>query len=148
LFRTASIAADAVHANFVFQERIDPMSETKFSKDHEYIRIEGDVGTIGITDYAQSQLGDVVFVELPALGKTLAKGTEAAVVESVKAASEVYAPVSGTVTEVNKALEGAPATINDDPEGAGWFMKIKLSNPSELSELMTEADYKAFVASL
>lgn len=124
------------------------MSETKFSKDHEYVRIEGDVGTIGITDYAQSQLGDVVFVELPALGKTLAKGVEAAVVESVKAASEVYAPVSGTVTEVNKALEGAPATINDDPEGAGWFMKITLSNPSELSELMTEADYKSFVASL
>jgi len=124
------------------------MSETKFSKDHEYIRIDGDVGTIGITDYAQSQLGDVVFVELPALGKTLAKGVEAAVVESVKAASEVYAPVSGTVTEVNKALEGAPATINDDPEGAGWFMKITLSNPSELSELMTEADYKSFVASL
>lgn len=124
------------------------MSETKFSKDHEYVRIEGDVGTIGITDYAQSQLGDVVFVELPALGKTLSKGAEAAVVESVKAASEVYAPVSGTVTEVNKALEGAPATINDDPEGAGWFMKITLSNPSELSELMTEADYKSFVASL
>jgi glycine cleavage system H protein len=149
LFRTVSIAANAVISCYiVFKERIDPMSETKFSKDHEYIRIEGDVGTIGITDYAQGQLGDVVFVELPAPGKTLTKGAEAAVVESVKAASEVYAPVSGTVTEVNKALEGAPATINDDPEGAGWFMKIKLSNPSELSELMTEADYKTFVASL
>ncbi len=124
------------------------MSETRYSKDHEYIRIEGDVGTVGISDYAQSQLGDVVFVELPATGKTLSKGAEAAVVESVKAASEVYAPVSGEVTAVNSALEKAPGTINEDPQGEGWFMKIKLTNPSELGDLMSEADYKAYLASL
>ena len=124
------------------------MSETHYSKDHEYIRIEGDVGIVGISDYAQSQLGDVVFVELPATGKALSKGAEAAVVESVKAASEVYAPVSGEVTAVNSALEKAPGTINEDPQGEGWFMKIKLSNPSELGDLMSEADYKTYLASL
>ena len=124
------------------------MSETRYSKDHEYIRIEGDVGIVGISDYAQSQLGDVVFVELPATGKALSKGAEAAVVESVKAASEVYAPVSGEVTAVNSALEKAPGTINEDPQGEGWFMKIKLSNPSELGDLISEADYKTYLASL
>jgi glycine cleavage system H protein len=124
------------------------MSETRYSKDHEYIRIEGDVGIVGISDYAQSQLGDVVFVELPASGKALSKGAEAAIVESVKAASEVYAPVSGEVTAVNSALEKAPGTINEDPQGEGWFMKIKLSNPSELGDLMSEADYKTYLASL
>jgi glycine cleavage system H protein len=124
------------------------MSETRYSKDHEYIRIEGDVGIVGISDYAQSQLGDVVFVELPATGKALSKGAEVAVVESVKAASEVYAPVSGEVTAVNSALEKAPGTINEDPQGEGWFMKIKLSNPSELGDLMSEADYKTYLASL
>jgi glycine cleavage system H protein len=124
------------------------MSETRYSKDHEYIRIEGDVGIVGISDYAQSQLGDVVFVELPATGKALSKGAEAAIVESVKAASEVYAPVSGEVTAVNSALEKAPGTINEDPQGEGWFMKIKLSNPSELGDLMSEADYKTYLASL
>ena len=124
------------------------MSETRYSKDHEYIRIEGDVGIVGISDYAQSQLGDVVFVELPATGKALSKGAEAAVVESVKAASEVYAPVSGEVTAVNSALEKAPGTINEYPQGEGWFMKIKLSNPSELGDLMSEADYKTYLASL
>ncbi|MEY3596795.1 MAG: glycine cleavage system protein [Pseudomonadota bacterium] len=124
------------------------MSETRYSKDHEYIRVEGDVGIVGISDYAQSQLGDVVFVELPATGKALSKGAEAAVVESVKAASEVYAPVSGEVTAVNSALEKAPGTINEDPQGEGWFMKIKLSNPSELGDLMSEADYKTYLASL
>ncbi len=124
------------------------MSETRYSKDHEYIRVEGDVGVVGISDYAQSQLGDVVFVELPATGKALSKGAEAAVVESVKAASEVYAPVSGEVTAVNSALEKAPGTINEDPQGEGWFMKIKLSNPSELGDLMSEADYKTYLASL
>ena len=124
------------------------MSETRYSKDHEYIRVEGDVGIVGISDYAQSQLGDVVFVEVPATGKALSKGAEAAVVESVKAASEVYAPVSGEVTAVNSALEKAPGTINEDPQGEGWFMKIKLSNPSELGDLMSEADYKAYLASL
>ena len=124
------------------------MSETRYSKDHEYIRVEGDVGIVGISDYAQSQLGDVVFVELPATGKALSKGAEAAVVESVKAASEVYAPVSGEVTAVNSALEKAPGTINEDPQGEGWFMKIKLSSPSELGDLMSEADYKTYLASL
>ena len=124
------------------------MSETRYSKDHEYIRIEGDVGIVGISDYAQSQLGDVVFVELPATGKALSNGAEAAIVESVKAASEVYAPVSGEVTAVNSALEKAPGTINEDPQGEGWFMKIKLSNPSELGDLMSEADYKTYLASL
>jgi len=124
------------------------MSETRYSKDHEYIRVEGDVGIVGISDYAQSQLGDVVFVELPATGKALSKGAEAAVVESVKAASEVYAPVSGEVTAVNSALEKAPGTINEDLQGEGWFMKIKLSNPSELGDLMSEADYKTYLASL
>ena len=124
------------------------MGDTKYTKDHEYIRMDGDVAIVGISDYAQSQLGDVVFVELPKLGKALSKGDEAAVVESVKAASEVYAPVSGEVTEINAALEGQPGAINEDPEGSGWFMKVKLSDPSELAGLMSEADYKAYLASI
>jgi glycine cleavage system H protein len=124
------------------------MSETRFTKDHEYIRIDGDVGTVGITDYAQSQLGDVVFVELPQVGKALAKGGEAAVVESVKAASEIYAPVSGEVVEVNSDLEGTPATVNDDPLGKGWFVKLRLNNPGELEGLMTQDQYNDFVANL
>src|SRR3954451_1691721 len=105
---------------------------TRYTKDHEYIRIEGDTGTVGISDYAQSQLGDVVYVELPAVGKSLSTGAEAAVVESVKAASEVYAPVSGEVTAVNSALEGAPGTVNEEPAGRGWFFKMRLANASEL----------------
>jgi len=124
------------------------MGETKYTKDHEYIRLEAGIALIGISDYAQSQLGDVVFVELPKLGKALAKGDEAAIVESVKAASEVYAPVSGEVVEVNAALEAQPGTINEDPEGSGWFMKIKLSDPSEVTGLMNEADYKAYLAAI
>ena len=124
------------------------MGETKYTKDHEYIRIEGDVAILGISDYAQSQLGDVVFVDLPKPGKKLSKGDEAAVVESVKAASEVYAAVSGEVVAVNDALEAQPGTINEEPEGAGWFLKLKLSDPTELSSLMNEADYKAYLASL
>lgn len=120
---------------------------TRYSKDHEYVRLEGDVAVIGISTYAQEQLGDVVFVELPEVGKTVAQGKEAAVVESVKAASEVYAPVSGEVVEVNSELESAPATVNEDAEGKGWFLKLKLSNPAEFDALMSEADYKAFVAS-
>jgi len=124
------------------------MGDTKYTKDHEYIRMDGDVAIVGISDYAQSQLGDVVFVELPKLGKTLSKGDEAAVVESVKAASEVYAPVSGEVAEINSALEAQPGAINEDPEGSGWFMKVKLSDPSELAGLMSEADYKAYLASI
>ncbi|MGO4403197.1 glycine cleavage system protein GcvH [Bosea sp. RAF48] len=124
------------------------MAETRYSKDHEYIRIEGDVGTVGISDYAQSQLGDVVFVELPTVGKALTKGGEAAVVESVKAASEVYAPVSGEVVEVNAELEGAPGTVNEDPAGKGWFLKIKIKDAAELDGLMNEAEYQNYVKTL
>src|SRR3954454_6640593 len=124
------------------------MSETRYTKDHEYVRIDGDVGTVGITDYAQSQLGDVVFVELPQVGKAIAKGGEAAVVESVKAASEVYAPVSGEVVEVNGDLEGTPATVNEDPLGRGWFLKLRLSDPGELQGLMTQDQYNDFIAGL
>ncbi|WP_460449238.1 glycine cleavage system protein GcvH [Alsobacter sp. SYSU BS001988] len=120
----------------------------KFTKDHEYVRVEGDAGVVGITDYAQQQLGDVVFVELPAVGKTIAKGTEAAVVESVKAASEVFAPVSGEVLEVNSELEGAPGVVNEDPLGRGWFVKLRIADPAELDGLMGEDEYKALVASL
>ncbi len=124
------------------------MSTTRYTKDHEYIRVDGDTGVVGITDYAQSQLGDVVYVELPAVGKAVEKGGEAAVVESVKAASEVYAPVSGEVVEVNGDLEGAPATINEDPSGKGWFMKIRLKDASELDALMSQEDYDAYVKSI
>lgn len=124
------------------------MSEMKYTDDHEWIRIEGDIGTVGITDYAQSQLGDIVFVEVPEAGKTVAKGDEAAVVESVKAASEVYAPLDGEVTEANEALADDPALVNSDPMGAGWFYKIRLADPSQLDGLMDEAAYKAHVESL
>jgi glycine cleavage system H protein len=121
---------------------------TRYTKDHEYIRVEGDAGIVGISDYAQGQLGDVVFVELPSVGKNLSKGDEAAVVESVKAASEVYAPVSGEVLEVNSELEASPGTVNEDPAGRGWFMKIRLTNESELDGLMTEEQYQEFVKSI
>ncbi|ANY77838.1 glycine cleavage system protein H [Microvirga ossetica] len=121
---------------------------TRYTKDHEYIRVEGDAGIVGISDYAQSQLGDVVFVELPSVGKTLSKGDEAAVVESVKAASEVYAPVSGEVVDVNRDLEAAPGTVNEDPAGRGWFMKIRLMDPNELDGLLTEEQYQEFVKSI
>ena len=120
----------------------------RYTKEHEYIRVEGDTGVVGITDYAQGQLGDVVFVELPEVGRTVAKGAEAAVVESVKAASEVYAPVSGEVIAVNDELEGAPGTVNEDPTGRGWFLKLKVENPSELDDLMTEEQYREFVESI
>jgi glycine cleavage system H protein len=121
---------------------------TRYTKDHEYVRVEGDTGTVGITDYAQQQLGDVVYVELPAVGKAVSKGGEAAVVESVKAASEVYAPVSGEVVAVNSDLEGAPGTINEDPAGRGWFMKIKLKDQGELDGLMSEEQYQEFLKSI
>lgn len=124
------------------------MSETRYLKSHEYIRIEGETGVVGITDYAQSALGDVVYVELPVVGAALKAGAEAAVVESVKAASEVYTPVSGTVTEVNSALESNSGLINEDPEGGAWFFKIKLSNPSEINELMTQDSYKDFLSTI
>jgi glycine cleavage system H protein len=124
------------------------MAEMRYTNEHEWVRLEGDIATVGITDYAQSQLGDVVYVELPVVGKAVTKGGEAAVVESVKAASEVYAPVSGTIEAANDALTGNPALINKSPTGEGWFMKIKISNKSELDELMDEAAYKKFVAGL
>ncbi|HYM98735.1 MAG TPA: glycine cleavage system protein GcvH [Aestuariivirgaceae bacterium] len=122
------------------------MSTVRYTKEHEWIKVDGDTATIGITDHAQQQLGDVVFVELPAVGKRLAKGGDAAVVESVKAASEVYAPVSGDVIEVNASIVAAPSMINQDPENSAWFMKIRLADKSELDGLFDEASYKAFVA--
>lgn len=122
------------------------MSDLKFSEDHEWIRVEGDIGTVGITDHAQEQLGDVVFVEVPEVGMTAAKDEQVAVVESVKAASEIFAPVSGEIVEGNAVLADAPETVNSDPYGAGWFFKIKLSDPSELEKLMDEDAYKAFAS--
>jgi glycine cleavage system H protein len=119
-----------------------------YTEDHEWIEVDGDTATVGITDYAQIQLGDIVFAEVPATGATLKKGGDAAVVESVKAASDVYAPVSGAVIEGNDALEGDPALVNSDPEGEGWFFKLTLSDISELDSLMDAAAYKAFVDGL
>ena len=119
-----------------------------YTKDHEWIEVDGDTATVGITDYAQGQLGDIVFAEVPAVGSTLEKGGDAAVVESVKAASDVYAPVSGTVTEGNAALGDEPALVNSDPEGGGWFFKLSLSDVGELGGLMDETAYKAFVDGL
>ncbi|MCG5239038.1 glycine cleavage system protein GcvH [Azospirillum doebereinerae] len=121
------------------------MMTVKYTKDHEWVRVEGDVGTVGVSDFAQHQLGDVVFVELPDVGRTLEKGKEAAVVESVKAASDVFSPVSGEVIEVNHDLENEPARVNTGAQTEGWFFKLRLSNPSELDGLMDEAAYKAFV---
>ena len=119
-----------------------------FTEDHEWIDVDGETGTVGISDYAQGQLGDIVFVDVPDEGKQLAKGDEAAVVESVKAASDVYSPVSGTVIEGNPALADEPALVNTDPEAEGWFYKITLTNAGELDALMDEAAYDAFVAKL
>ncbi|WP_315759990.1 glycine cleavage system protein GcvH [Sphingomonas sp. Y38-1Y] len=119
-----------------------------FTDEHEWIEVEGDTATVGITDYAQAQLGDIVFVEVPEQGRDVAKGGEAAVVESVKAASDVYAPVTGTVVEGNAALTDDPSLVNSDPEGAGWFFKLTLGDRGELDGLMDEAAYKAFVATL
>ena len=124
------------------------MASVKYSQEHEWISVEGDLGTIGITPYAQEQLGDVVFVELPQAGRKVAKGEACAVVESVKAASDIYAPVSGEVTEANPALADAPGDVNAEPMGKGWFFKLRLSNKSELDGLMDEAAYAAFVKSL
>ena len=124
------------------------MSVVKYTKDHEWVAVDGDVGTVGITDYAQSQLGDVVFVELPEEGRSLERGGEAAVVESVKAASEVYAPVTGTVVEANEALAAEPALVNAEPETGGWFFKVKLADPTELDGLMDAGAYKAYVEGL
>ena len=119
-----------------------------FTKEHEWIRVDGDVATVGISDHAQEALGDIVFAEVPDAGKSLAKGDDAAVVESVKAASDVYSPVGGEVTEGNSAIADDPSLINRDPEGDGWFFKLKLSNPTELDGLMSEADYREWVKTL
>lgn len=124
------------------------MAETRYSKEHEWIRLDGEVATVGISDYAQSQLGDIVFVEVPEKGRKLTKGGEAAVVESVKAASEVYAPVSGEVTEGNAALTANPALVNSAAQGDGWFFKMKVANKAELAELMDEAAYQAYLKGL
>ena len=119
-----------------------------FTEDHEWIDVDGDIATVGISEYAQEQLGDIVFVDVPEAGKELAKGDEAAVVESVKAASDVYSPVSGIVIEGNAALADAPETVNEDAEGEGWFFKLTLSDPFELESLMDEAKYADFVSKL
>jgi glycine cleavage system H protein len=119
-----------------------------FTKEHEWIRVDGDVATVGISDHAQEALGDIVFAEVPAAGRALSKGDDAAVVESVKAASDVYSPVGGEVIEGNGAIADDPALINRDPEGEGWFFKLKLSDPSELDGLMSEADYREWVKTL
>jgi len=124
------------------------MAEIKYSDEHEWIEVDGDIGTVGITEYAQQQLGDVVYVELPEVGTMVAKGGEVAVVESVKAASELYAPVSGEVVETNEALEASPALVNESAMDEGWFMKIKLADPSELDDLLDADAYGKFVAGL
>ncbi len=124
------------------------MSDVRYSEEHEWIRVEGEVGVVGITDYAQDQLGDVVYVELPEVGRRLEKAAEAAVVESVKAASEVYAPAAGEVVAVNEALNDDPSTVNSDPEGAGWFLKIKLDDAAELDRLMDAEAYRKYLEGL
>jgi len=121
------------------------MSLLRYTKDHEWVRLDGDIAVVGITDYAQSQLGDVVYVELPEIGRQVEQGKEAAVVESVKAASELYAPVSGQVAEVNETLAADPAKVNADPMGEGWFLKLRLAHPRELDGLLDEDAYKRFV---
>jgi glycine cleavage system H protein len=122
------------------------MSEKKFSKKHEWVSVEGDIATVGITKHATEMLGDIVFVEVPETGKTIEANNQAAVVESTKAASDVYSPISGEVTESNKAIVDDPSSVNSDPEGAGWFFKIKIKNSSELDSLMTNSDYDKCIA--
>ena len=124
------------------------MSGLKYSKDHEWLRVEGDSATMGISDYAQEQLGDIVYVELPAVGRKVKAAEQIAVVESVKAASEVYAPVAGEVVAINDKLAEEPALVNSAPTGDGWFVKLKLDDPGEVAGLMDEAAYKEFVAGL
>ena len=121
------------------------MSVLRFTRDHEWIRLDGELAVVGVTDYAQSQLGDVVYVELPEIGRRVEKGKEVAVVESVKAASEVYAPASGEVAEVNEALAVDPAKVNADPMGEGWFLKLRLTDLKELEGLLDEAAYQQFI---
>ena len=117
----------------------------KFTKEHEWLRLEGEIATVGITQYAQEQLGDLVFVELPAPGRSFEQGAAAAVVESVKAASEVYAPISGEITEINESVVKEPSLVNSDPMGAGWFFKMRIADPSQIAMLLDEPDYRALV---
>lgn len=124
------------------------MSDVRFTKDHEWVRVEGDTATVGISEYAQEQLGDVVFVELPTVGADVEAGGDAAVVESVKAASEVYAPIAGKIVEVNDDLEATPGLVNESAEDEGWFWRMEISDADELEELMSAADYKAFLEGL
>ncbi len=124
------------------------MSDRKYTKDHEWVLVEGDIATIGISDHAQEQLGDVVYVELPEAGAEFAAGAEVATIESVKAASEIYAPIAGEVVEVNAALDDNPAIVNSDPFGDGWFFKLKIGDTAELDKLMDENAYKEYVESL
>jgi len=121
---------------------------TRYTREHEWVRLEGDVAVVGISKYAQEQLGDIVYVELPEIGKKLAKGAEAAVVESVKAASEVYAPVAGEVVAVNQVLADEPGKVNESPEVSGWFLKLKPANPGDLDALMDETAYKALLETI
>jgi glycine cleavage system H protein len=123
------------------------MSDIRYTEEHEWVRVDGQVATVGISNHAQEQLGDVVFVELPEVGRTVSRNAAMAVVESVKAASDVYAPISGEVVEVNAALTDDPALVNGDAEGAGWFCKLKIANPAELDALMDAAAYRSFVES-
>ena len=122
------------------------MSEKKFSKKHEWVSVEGDIATVGITKHATEMLGDIVFVEVPEAGKIIEQNNQAAVVESTKAASDVFSPISGEVTEGNKLIVDDPSSVNSDPEGASWFFKIKIKDSSELDNLMTKSDYEKFVA--
>jgi glycine cleavage system H protein len=124
------------------------MTATRFTTDHEYVRVDGDIGVVGVTDYAQSQLGDIVFIELPSVGKKIVKGEQLATIESVKAASELFSPVSGEVVEVNGELDTSPALVNEDPLGAGWFVKLLLFEPDELDGLLDEDAYQTHVNSL
>jgi glycine cleavage system H protein len=124
------------------------MSDVRFTKDHEWVRVEGDTATVGISEYAQEQLGDVVFVELPTVGADVEAGGDAAVVESVKAASEVYAPIAGKIVEVNDDLEATPNLVNESAEDEGWFWRMEISDADELEELMSAGDYKAFLEGL
>ena len=124
------------------------MSERRYTQDHEWVDMDGDIGTVGITDYAQEQLGDVVFVELPDIGKVLAKGDEAAVIESVKAAAEIYAPIGGEVTEVNSALNDDPSLVNADAGGKGWFLKLRVADTGPLDGLMDDAAYATYIDGL
>jgi glycine cleavage system H protein len=124
------------------------MAELRYTKDHEWVRLDGDIATVGISDYAQEQLGDIVFVELPEVGRAVEQAGEVAVVESVKAASEIYAPVGGEVVAVNDGLADDPAQVNADALGEGWFLKIRVADPGQIAGLMDEAAYRAFVAGL